>query len=64
MALGKKHGYWIHHKRETENSTSGFFYLPVCDCSVCGKTVNMEKKICPYCGAVMDETPPKEEVNG
>ncbi len=54
-ARASRHAHWIHHKRPEADSLTGFFYLPGCDCSNCGYTANLEKKICPSCGAVMDE---------
>lgn len=45
--------HWIHHTRKDENVIGGVVYLPQCDCSECGFTVNMEKAVCPHCGAVM-----------
>ncbi|GEM_PF-2090402 len=54
------HGYWIHHRVKAEGSMSGYFYLSTCDCSVCGYTANMEKKVCHSCGAIMDLKAPEE----
>ncbi len=51
----KKHGYWIHERVEDTNSVTGYFYKRECTCSECGNQVNMEKPVCPYCGAVMDK---------
>lgn len=45
--------HWIHHTRKDENVIGGVVYLPQCDCSECGFTVNMEKAVCPHCGAIM-----------
>ncbi len=45
--------HWIHHKREDAASVSGFYWLPECECSECGFVVNMEKPVCPHCGANM-----------
>jgi rRNA maturation endonuclease Nob1 len=39
----------------------GYLYLPACDCSECGHTVNIEKPICPYCGTIMDRTAPADQ---
>lgn len=46
--------HWIHHTKTDESVVGGIIYLPQCDCSVCGFTVNMEKKICPHCGSKME----------
>lgn len=48
------HGYWIHEKVEDPTAISGFFYKRECKCSECDYQVNMEKKVCPNCGAIMD----------
>lgn len=45
--------HWIHHTKEDPNVMGGLVYLPACDCSECGFTVNIEKKTCPHCGARM-----------
>ncbi len=58
--MSKKHGYWIHHRRPSDSVMGGYLYISVCDCSECGKTVNMEKAVCPYCGTVMDRTAPSD----
>lgn len=50
-----KHAYWIHAKIENESAINGFFYKRECTCSECGKECNMEKTVCPYCGAIMDK---------
>lgn len=57
----KKHAYWIHERREDKSSISGYIYLPQCKCSNCGNSVNMEKPVCPYCGALMDKSEPEEK---
>ena len=51
------HGYWIHDKVEDPSAISGFFYKRECKCSECDYQVNMEKKVCPNCGAIMDQQP-------
>lgn len=48
------HAYWIHHRRRSESYAKGYYSLPVCDCSNCGYTASIEKKICPSCHCVMD----------
>ncbi len=58
--MKNKHAYWIHHAVKDENEVSGYKYLTACDCSECGYTANMEKKICPSCGAIMDVSSPKD----
>lgn len=45
----RKHGRWIEHSEH-----------PIGDCSVCGERVpiysgSKKYKICPYCGAIMDD---------
>ena len=55
MSEVKKHAYWIAKKVEDKNFVSGYRYLPQCECSNCGKMVNIRKPVCPYCGAIMDE---------
>lgn len=45
--------HWIHHTKDDPNAVGGVLYLPMCDCSECGFTVNIEKKTCPHCGARM-----------
>lgn len=51
--------YWIHEKVPSEESVSGYYYKRECTCSSCGYHVNMERPICPHCGAIM-EAEPKE----
>ena len=46
--------HWVHHTKTDDSVVGGIIYLPQCDCSVCGFTVNMEKKICPHCGSKME----------
>lgn len=60
MTEVKKHAYWIHFTREDKESINGFVYLPQCTCSNCEQSVNYEKPICPYCGAIMDAEAPKD----
>jgi hypothetical protein len=59
--MEEKHGYWIHHRTESDDAVGGFFYTRECDCSVCGKTSNLEKPVCPYCGAIMDQEAPGDK---
>jgi lipopolysaccharide biosynthesis regulator YciM len=54
-----KHAYWIHHAVKDETQVDGYKYLMNCDCSNCGYAANLEKPVCPSCGAVMDEDAPK-----
>lgn len=49
----KQPPHWIHHTKEDPRLIGGVIYLPSCDCSECGFTVNLEKKKCPHCGAVI-----------
>ena len=58
--MSERHGFWLHHIRNSKSSINGFFYLPECDCSVCGTTMRMEKPVCPNCKAVMDQEVPEE----
>ena len=53
--MENKHGYWIHQRIKDDTAVSGFFYERKCNCSECGYEANMEKKICPHCGAIMDK---------
>lgn len=57
----KRHGYWIPHKVEDKKYISGYRYLPSADCSICGTTTNLQKPICPHCGAIMDAKPDNKE---
>ena len=57
MDNDKKHGYWIHEKVQDDTSVSGFIYKRECTCSECGKKVNLEKPVCPYCGSIMNAEP-------
>lgn len=50
-----KHVYWIHEKIQDSTSVTGYLYQRECKCSECGYQVNMEKQICPNCGAYMDK---------
>ena len=45
--------HWIHHTQEDPSFINGIRYLPICDCSECGFTVNAERKKCPHCGVEM-----------
>lgn len=45
--------HWIHHTVKDLSSIDGIFYLPECECSVCGYVSNMEKDVCPHCGSKM-----------
>jgi len=56
----KKTAYWIHEKRKDPASVNGFIYEAACKCSACGYRTNLEKKVCPNCGAVMTAPVPKE----
>ncbi|MEE3488244.1 MAG: hypothetical protein VZT48_09105 [Bulleidia sp.] len=55
------HAYWIHARKPDPHSISGYFYTRECTCSSCGHQLNMEKDICPFCQAVMDQTAPKDK---
>lgn len=55
------HAYWIHARKPDPHSISGYFYTRECTCSSCGHSSNMEKDHCPFCGAVMDQTAPKDK---
>lgn len=43
-------GYWIHEKIQSNQSITGYFELPCCECSNCGCYVQQETNFCPYCG--------------
>lgn len=58
--MSEKHGYWLHHRVKDDNMVGGWKFLMKCDCSQCGGTANMEKDVCPYCGAVMDLEAPDD----
>lgn len=45
--------HWIHEQVEDPSYIGGVRYLRNCRCSVCGNEVNMEKPVCPACGAKM-----------
>lgn len=55
MSETKKTGHWIHEKIENESSVTGFVYTRECTCSECGYKANIEKTICPHCGAKMTD---------
>lgn len=55
MANNIKHGHWVHTTRDDKSSIKGYIILPECACSACKKSVNYEKKTCPFCGTIMDE---------
>lgn len=48
--LNKIRGYWIHDKIQSNQSTTGYFKLPWCECSNCGFFVQQEVNFCPNCG--------------
>lgn len=48
--LNKIRGYWIHDKIQSNQSTTGYFKLPWCECSNCGFFVQQELNFCPNCG--------------
>jgi hypothetical protein len=56
----KRTAYWIHEKREDPTSVNGFIYETACKCSACGYFTNLEKKVCPNCGAKMTAAPVKQ----
>ena len=45
--------HWIHDQVADESYVGGYRWLRSCRCSVCGQEVNMEKPVCPSCGAKM-----------
>lgn len=55
MENKQKIGHWIHQKVNDNSAVNGFFYERECTCSECGFKVSFEKKICPHCGAIMDD---------
>ena len=52
------HAYWIHKKVESKKFVKGWYWERQCTCSSCGFQANMEKDICPRCGAIMDAKEP------
>lgn len=50
-----KHAYWMHAKIPSDDYVNGFYYSRKCSCSSCGYESNVEKPVCPECGAVMDK---------
>ena len=54
-----KTGHWKHVEIESNKSDTGYFMLPLCECSACGIYVEQETNYCPHCGAKM-----KGEKNG
>lgn len=46
----KMRGYWIHEKIQSNQSITGYFELPCCECSNCGCYIQQETNFCPYCG--------------
>ena len=47
--------YWIHDTKEDPSLITGIRYLPGCTCYECGYHSNMEKPVCPQCGADMNQ---------
>ena len=48
-----KTGRWKHVEIESNMSDTGYFMLPLCECSVCEIYVEQESNYCPNCGADM-----------
>lgn len=48
-----KTGWWKHVEIESNKSDTGYFMLPLCECSVCDIYVEQESNYCPHCGAKM-----------
>lgn len=46
-------GHWKHIEIESNKSDTGYFMLPLCECSVCDIYVEQESNYCPHCGAKM-----------
>ena len=49
----KLRGYWIHEEIQSNQSITGYFKLPSCECSNCGFLVQQELNFCPNCGCLM-----------
>ena len=49
----QKTGRWKHVEIESNKSDTGYFMLPLCECSVCEIYVEQESNYCPNCGADM-----------
>lgn len=45
--------YWIQKKVPDNSYVSGYKLFPQSTCSNCGGEVNIQKPVCPYCGAKM-----------
>ena len=43
-------GEWMHEEAQSNNSVTGYFKLPECECSNCGCIVQQEANFCPHCG--------------
>lgn len=50
----QKTGRWKHVEIESNKSDTGYFMLPLCECSVCDIYVEQESNYCPHCGARME----------
>ena len=48
------HAHWIHKTMPSKTSVTGYFSLPDCHCSRCGKYSRREMYQCSGCGAIMD----------
>ena len=48
--VGRMRGYWMHKKVQSNNSMTGYFNLPECECSDCGCIVPQQANFCPHCG--------------
>lgn len=49
-----KTGRWKHVEIESNKSDTGYFMLPICECSVCDLYVERKSNYCPHCGARME----------
>ena len=54
------HAYWIHERIKVKQSVTGYYYLPDCSCSNCGKYSRRELPVCPGCNSIMDAPAPKK----
>ena len=48
-------GYWDHKEVISNKSIIGKFFLPSCECFLCGCYVQQEANFCPHCGAPMTD---------
>lgn len=47
--------HWIHKTVKDDSFVSGVRYLRECTCSECGYEANLEHRVCPHCGADMNQ---------